>query len=144
MTTNKLTVLQIIINNNYNKKPRETTSKLHTFWMVKGQWKEDCLRKGTSIYLAVNPTGCQVHNCRPQIFGYLYKTTLPINGQGQQPVSFQDFYYASFVYRGQISLKCFHFTGIFLSFAFSLFYEYFNFSLSNSFVIWGCTFFFFA
>ena len=32
------------------------------FWMVKGQWKEICLRKGTFVYFAVNPTACQAHN----------------------------------------------------------------------------------
>ena len=32
--------------------------------MVKEHWKETCLRKGTSVYLAANPTEYQVHNRR--------------------------------------------------------------------------------
>ena len=38
-----------------------------TFWMVKGQWKETCHRKGTSrVYFSANPPGCQVHtHCSP-------------------------------------------------------------------------------
>ena len=56
------------------------------FWMVKGQWKETCLRKGTSVYFAANSTVYQVHN-RRHPFSDIYKKTLPISGQGQQPVS---------------------------------------------------------
>ena len=38
------------------------------FWMVKGEWKDICLRKGTSEYFAVNPTACLVQNRRHQLF----------------------------------------------------------------------------
>ena len=34
------------------------------FWMVKGQCRETCLRKRTSIHFAASPTACQVHNGR--------------------------------------------------------------------------------
>ena len=43
------------------------------FWMVKGEWKEICLRKGTSEYFAVNPTACLVQNRGHQLFPKLSK-----------------------------------------------------------------------
>ena len=80
---------------------------------MKGQSKETCLRKGTSIYFAANPTGCQVHKYyRRHPFSDIYKKALSISGQGQQPVSPELLLYF-FCLLIQISLKCFHFTGSF-------------------------------
>ena len=53
---------------------------------MKGPLQGTYLRKEASVYFAANPTGCQVHN-RRHPFSDILKKTVPISGQGQQPVS---------------------------------------------------------